>query len=166
MLQMAARPLLHALTQQRTCDAGLHTLRAPARLNTQHCVEPLMGTTGLPLSQCMVLGLAPPCRRAASGVSCRGSGDAQTPSSTASAQSWCAGAPVPRSRYVDPPTPLREPKEEQPPQSPGALNGFRKGIMKTLQTAPQYIMAGAVVAAAAAGFLKVSRELSAALCVI
>ncbi len=56
---------------------------------------------------------------------------------------------------MDPPTPLREPEEENPPQSPGALNSFRKGIVKTLQTAPQYIMAGAVVAAAAAGFLKV-----------
>lgn len=59
---------------------------------------------------------------------------------------------------MDPPTPLREPKEEYPLQSPGALNGFRKGIVKTLQTAPQYIMAGAVVAAAAAGFLKVWTE--------
>ena len=60
---------------------------------------------------------------------------------------------------MDPPTPLREPEEEQkPPQSPGALSGFRKGVMRTLQTAPQYIMAGAVVAAAAAGFLKVRRK--------
>ena len=65
---------------------------------------------------------------------------------------------------MDPPTPLREPKEEKPLQSPSPMNSFRKGIVKTLQTAPQYIMAGAVVAAAAAGFLKVSFCCGAALC--
>jgi hypothetical protein len=86
----------------------------------------------------------------------RATSEAQTPSSTASTQSWCAGPPVPRSRYVDPPSPLKEPDQESSPKSPSALSGFRKGVMKTLQTAPQYIMAGAVVAAAAAGFLKAS----------
>ena len=97
-------------------------------------------------------------------MSCRGSSDAQTPSSAASTQSWCARPAIQQSRYVDPPTPLREPKEASPPQSPGALNSFRKGIVKTLQTAPQCIMAGAVVAAAAAGFLKVRPERHSALC--
>jgi len=99
-----------------------------------------------------------------SAVCCRGVSNAQTPSSTASTQSWCAGPAIPRSRYVDAPTPLKEPEAESAQRSPGALNGFRKGVMKTLQTAPQYIMAGAVVAAAAAGFLKVSVVMTAYAC--
>jgi hypothetical protein len=84
----------------------------------------------------------------------RATSEAQTPSSTASAQSWCAGPPVARSRYVDPPSPLKEPDQGNGPKSPSPLSGFRRGVVKTLQTAPQYIMAGAVMAAAAAGFLK------------
>ena len=56
------------------------------------------------------------------------------------------GAPRPEEQICGPPHAPQEPEEENPPQSPGALNSFRKGIVKTLQTAPQYIMAGAVVA--------------------
>ena len=62
---------------------------------------------------------------------------------------------MPRSRYIDPPTPLQEPEQAPPPRSPGALDGFRRGVARTLAAAPQCIMAGAIVAAGAAGFLKV-----------
>ena len=102
------------------------------------------------ISQC-------PGLRAAS-FGCRAGQEEQTPSSAASAQSWCVGPAVPRSRYVDPPTPLREPEQAAaPPRSPGALDGFRRGVARTLAAAPQCIMAGAIVAAGAAGFLKVRR---------
>ena len=93
----------------------------------------------------------------AAGFRCRAGQEEQTPSSAASTQSWCVGPAVPRSRYVDPPTPLREPEQAALPSSPGALDGFRRGVARTLAAAPQCIMAGAIVAAGAAGFLKVRR---------
>ena len=63
------------------------------------------------ISQC-------PGLRAAS-FGCRAGQEEQTPSSAASAQSWCVGPAVPRSRYVDPPTPLREPEQATAPPQPG-----------------------------------------------
>ena len=59
------------------------------------------------ISQC-------PGLRAAS-FGCRAGQEEQTPSSAASAQTWCVGPAVPRSRYVDPPTPLREPEQAAAP---------------------------------------------------
>lgn len=82
----------------------------------------------------------------------RPTSDAQSEASSASAASWCAGPPVPRSRYVDAPTPAAGP----PTAAVDAKRrGGGKGLGWVLQEGPRFVVAGAVVAAVATGFVKV-----------
>lgn len=78
--------------------------------------------------------------------------DVQSEASSASAASWCAGPPAPRSRYIDAPTPAKQGSAGENPQ-PG--RGANKSVFWLLKEAPRFVVAGAVVAAVATGFIKV-----------
>ncbi|CAL8461905.1 g1436 [Coccomyxa elongata] len=71
--------------------------------------------------------------------------DAQSEASSASAASW---APAPRSRYVEAATPAK------PMPAEGKGSAANRGLVWLLQEGPRFVVAGAVVAAVATGFVK------------
>ncbi|EIE26162.1 hypothetical protein COCSUDRAFT_61152 [Coccomyxa subellipsoidea C-169] len=77
--------------------------------------------------------------------------DVQSEASSASAASWCAGPPAPRSRYIDAPTPAKQGSAGENPKSGRSAN---KSVFWLLKEAPRFVIAGAVVAAVATGFVK------------
>lgn len=79
-------------------------------------------------------------------IACRPVNDAQSEASSASAASW---APAPRSRYMEAATPAK------PMPAEGKGSAANRGLVWLLQEGPRFVVAGAVVAAVATGFVKV-----------